>query len=71
MISFAAAWWAAMRGGDHRDNAVPANSRSTDFCVFALCNPTGTTPMLPNVILWFAGVPIVVIILVNIFGFLN
>jgi hypothetical protein len=24
MISFAAAWWAAMKGGEHRDNAVPA-----------------------------------------------
>jgi hypothetical protein len=24
IISFGAAWWAAMRGGQHRDNAVPA-----------------------------------------------
>jgi hypothetical protein len=24
IISFAAAWWAAMKGGNHRDNAVPA-----------------------------------------------
>jgi hypothetical protein len=24
MVSFAAAWWAAMKGGEHRDNAVPA-----------------------------------------------
>jgi hypothetical protein len=24
IISFAAAWWAAMKGGEHRDNAVPA-----------------------------------------------
>jgi hypothetical protein len=24
MISFAAAWWAAMKGGEHRDNSVPA-----------------------------------------------
>jgi hypothetical protein len=24
LISLAAAWWAAMRGGDHRDNSVPA-----------------------------------------------
>lgn len=24
IISFAAAWWAAMRGGHHRDNAIPA-----------------------------------------------
>jgi hypothetical protein len=24
LVSFAAAWWAAMKGGEHRDNAVPA-----------------------------------------------
>jgi hypothetical protein len=24
LVSFAAAWWAAMQGGEHRDNAVPA-----------------------------------------------
>ena len=24
MIAFAAAWWAAMKGGEHRDNAAPA-----------------------------------------------
>ena len=24
IVSFAAAWWAAMKGGEHRDNAVPA-----------------------------------------------
>jgi hypothetical protein len=24
VVSFAAAWWAAMKGGEHRDNAVPA-----------------------------------------------
>jgi hypothetical protein len=24
VISFAAAWWAALKGGNHRDNAVPA-----------------------------------------------
>jgi len=24
IISFGAAWWAAMRGGHHRDNSVPA-----------------------------------------------
>jgi hypothetical protein len=24
LVSFAAAWWAAMKGGQHRDNAVPA-----------------------------------------------
>jgi hypothetical protein len=24
LISFAAAWWAAMKGGEHRDSAVPA-----------------------------------------------
>jgi hypothetical protein len=24
LISLAAGWWAAMRGGDHRDNNVPA-----------------------------------------------
>jgi hypothetical protein len=24
IISFGAAWWAALRGGQHRDNAVPA-----------------------------------------------
>ena len=24
IISFGAAWWAAIRGGQHRDNAVPA-----------------------------------------------
>jgi hypothetical protein len=24
MVSLAAAWWAAMKGGEHRDNAVPA-----------------------------------------------
>jgi hypothetical protein len=23
LISFGAAWWAALRGGNHRDNAVP------------------------------------------------
>jgi hypothetical protein len=24
IVSFGAAWWAALKGGDHRDNAVPA-----------------------------------------------
>ena len=24
MLSFAAAWWAALKGGQHRDNSVPA-----------------------------------------------
>jgi len=24
LVSFAAAWWAAMKGGEHRDNAIPA-----------------------------------------------
>jgi hypothetical protein len=24
LVSFAAAWWAAVKGGEHRDNAVPA-----------------------------------------------
>jgi DNA-binding MarR family transcriptional regulator len=24
MVSFGAAWWAALRGGNHRDNQVPA-----------------------------------------------
>jgi hypothetical protein len=24
LVSFAAAWWAAIKGGEHRDNAVPA-----------------------------------------------
>ena len=25
LVSLAAAWWAAVRGGDHRDNAIPAH----------------------------------------------
>jgi len=24
LVAFAAAWWAAIKGGEHRDNAVPA-----------------------------------------------
>jgi hypothetical protein len=28
-------------------------------------------PMLRNLVLWFAGVPIFVIILLNVFGFLS
>jgi hypothetical protein len=23
MVSFAAAWWAALKGGEHRDNTIP------------------------------------------------
>lgn len=30
MISFAAAWWAAVKGGNHRDHAVPARFAFTD-----------------------------------------
>ena len=30
MISFAAAWWAAVKGGNHRDNSVPARFDFTD-----------------------------------------
>jgi heme/copper-type cytochrome/quinol oxidase subunit 1 len=46
-------------------------SRSIDARAFTLSNPTGATPMLRNAILWFAGVPIVVIMLLNILGFLS
>jgi len=36
-----------------------------------LWSPGGVEPMLRNIILWLAGVPIVVIILLHLFGFLN
>ena len=47
-------------------------SHSTEASVFApsRLKGKGATPMLRNLILWFAGVPIVVIILLNVFGFL-
>jgi hypothetical protein len=36
-----------------------------------LWSPGGVEPMLRDVILWLAGVPIVVIILLHLVGFLN
>ena len=30
MVSLAAAWWAAMKGGEHRDNAIPARFAFAD-----------------------------------------
>jgi hypothetical protein len=45
-------------------------SRSTGVSA-SPSNLKGASPMLRNVILWFAGVPIFVIILLNVFGFLS
>ena len=36
-----------------------------------LWSPGGVEPILRDIILWLAGVPIVVIILLYLFGFLN
>jgi DNA-binding MarR family transcriptional regulator len=70
LLSLGAAWWAAMRGGNHRDNAVPAR--------FAFDRRRGISPtpweeetVFRDIILWLAGVPIVVIILLHLVGALH
>jgi hypothetical protein len=46
-------------------------SRSTGVSASAPSHLNGASAMLRNVLLWFAGVPIFVIILLNVFGFLS
>jgi hypothetical protein len=54
-----------MRGGHHRDTAVPARFTFGDV---GDTRDMKETTMLRDVILWLAGVPIFVIILLHLFG---
>ena len=70
IISFGAAWWAAMKGGQHRDTSIPARF---DFghASAGSSDDLKEVAMFRDIILWLAGVPIVVIILLHLVGALN
>ena len=63
------AWWATILGRQHRDGGAAARflygDRRRTFPRWR------SSPMFRDIILWLAGVPIFVIILLHVFGLLH
>jgi hypothetical protein len=68
VLSLGAVWWAAMRGGHHRDHSIPARFEFGDHRRRVTPTTRRRSTMFRDIILWMAGVPIFVIVLLHLFG---